>query len=226
VGPEVSLGEVGILTAHLDGVLKGEVLDSLKRAELVLDVECLSRGVDPPEGVAREAVHESPSDGSSVIAPEPSVGEHRLGSQRHEVKHRIVVDEEVLWVAGLRPDDVGTKHGVSAEEDREVDAKNIIVALLGVELESETAGIASAVRELLAVGDRAESAHERSLLSHSSRTKELGLRVSGHVLAELEVSHGTRAAGVDRALYDLASVEHLLLLHEEDIADDGMTGDL
>ena len=96
-----------------------------------------------------------------------------FGCASQQVKGGIVIQEEVLWISGLRSNDIGTLNWVSAEKDRlltsektsrpvereeyPVQAYDIIVALASVELNCESAGIAGRIWELSAKGDSGEA---------------------------------------------------------------------
>lgn len=66
-----------------------------------------------------------------------------LGRATEQVKSGVKVEQEVLRVAGLRPNDIWTLDGVTTEEDGEVEAHNVVVAFFGVELDREATRIAA-----------------------------------------------------------------------------------
>lgn len=83
----------------------GELLLTVLCDKVVFDVDELSVGVYPLEGVAAVAVVEASSSGSSVIAEEHEACVISFGSVGEEIEEGVVI-EEVCWVAVLRADDV------------------------------------------------------------------------------------------------------------------------
>ena len=57
--------------------------------------------------------------------------------------------------------------GIAAEEDGEVEADDVVVALHGVKLNGETTGVASFIRVLTTNGDCGESDEDRSLFTYA-----------------------------------------------------------
>jgi hypothetical protein len=87
---------------------------------VVFDPDEFAVLVDPLEGVAAVSVLVDPAIGCTVVRKEHQSGVVTLGCQTKKVKGRIVVEEEVLWVACLRANDVRTLDWVAAEEDLEI----------------------------------------------------------------------------------------------------------
>ena len=221
--PQVALGVVRVLAAHLDGLGVGETLGAVLGHEVVLDVDELAGGVDPLERVAAVAVVVAPADGGAVVGEEHETGVVALGVVAEEVKGGFPVEEEVAWVAVLRPDHIGTLDGVAAEEDGKVETDNVVVALGGVELDGEATGVAGLVGELTAQSDSGEAHEDGGLLTRL--LEEVGLGEVAHVAGALEEAKGAGTAGVDHTLEGLGAVEVLLLLEEEGVAGDGDTAD-
>ena len=115
--PEISLGVVGIFTAHLHSFTVCELLLAVLGDEVVLDVDKLSVGVNPFEGVAAVAVVEAPAVGSAMVAEEHEACMVGFGGVGEEVEESVVVQEEVGSVAILGADDVWSLDRVTAEED-------------------------------------------------------------------------------------------------------------
>jgi hypothetical protein len=143
--------------------------------------------------------------------------------QSEQVKGRVVVEEEVLRVAGLGADDVRALNWVAAEEDREVQSHDIIISLSSVQLDRKTSGVASLIRKLATQSDRGEPHKSRSLLTRA--LQEVGLGQVRNIRSSLEVSKSSRAARVNHTLEVLRAVEGLLLLHEVDVGHHGNTTD-
>lgn len=133
--------------------------------EVVLDVDKFALGVDPLECVAAIAVIESPANGRAVVTEEHQTSVVALRCVRQEIKNGIVVYQEVGRVTSLRADHVGTLDGVTTEEDREVEANNVVVALAGVELDGKTTRVACFVWVFPTNGDRTKADKDWCLLA-------------------------------------------------------------
>ena len=109
----------------------------------------------------------------------------------------------------------GNLIGVLDEEDRDVVADEVPVALLGVELHGEAADVAGQVGRALAAGDGREPDEDRRLLALS--LEEVGPGDVGERLVVLEVAVCAEAAGMDDALGDALVVEVEDLLAEVEV---------
>ena len=67
----------------------------------------------------------------------------------------------------MRPDDIGTLNGIAAKEDWKVEANNVVVSLLSIELDRKPTGVASFIRVLTTNGDCGESDEDRSLFTYA-----------------------------------------------------------
>jgi hypothetical protein len=94
----------------------------------------------------------------------------------------------------LGTDDIGALDGIATEEDGEVQANDIVVALLGVELDGESTRVTGLVGELTAESDSGETHEDGSLLANSGQ--EVGLGQIRNILGHLEVTEGTTTARV------------------------------
>ena len=123
--PEVALGIVRILTTHLCSLFLCELLLTMLRNEVVLDVDKFALSIDPLESVASIAVVKPPSLGSTVITEKHQTCVISLRSAAEQVKDAIVVEQKVLGIAVLRSNNIWTLNRVSAKEDG-------LVKLMGV----------------------------------------------------------------------------------------------
>ena len=114
-----------------------------------------------------------------------------------------------------RMDQVGELDRVLDEEDRDVVADQVPVALLGVELDREAAHVARRVHRAGAAGHGGEAHEHLGLLADLGQ--DLGARVLGQRLGQLEVAVRRRAAGVNDALGDPLVVEVLDLLAQDEV---------
>ena len=126
-------------------------------------------GVDQPEGVDAEALHEAERARDRPVGHDPHDHVHALGRERDEVPE-VVVRGLRLREAAVRlrlggVDQVGELDRVLDEEDRDVVADEVPVALLGVELHGEAAHVAGQVGRALAAGDGREADERRRLLA-------------------------------------------------------------
>jgi hypothetical protein len=115
--PELLLGVVGVLAGDADGFGLGELFLAVLGDEVVFDPDELAVLVYPFEGVAAVAVLVDPAVGCAVVGEEHQTSVVAFGCQAEKVESRIVVEEEVLGVAGLGANDVRTLDWVAAEED-------------------------------------------------------------------------------------------------------------
>jgi hypothetical protein len=122
-------------------VLLGHRGDAARRHEVVLDELRLALGVDPPVGVHAEPLLVAVVRGDAARAEEVHQHVHRLGGLRHEVEDPGRLLPERHGVRLERVDDVRELDRVPDEEDPEVAADEVPVAVLGVELDREAARV-------------------------------------------------------------------------------------
>jgi hypothetical protein len=101
---------------------------------------------------------------------------------------------------------------VAHEERRRVVADEVVVALVGVELEREPARVADRVGAAHLAGHGGEAGEDRRALA--DLREEARRRPLGDVGGDLEEAVGAAALGVDDPLGDPLSVEVLQLLHK------------
>lgn len=218
---QIALGVVRIFTAHLCGLLLRELFLAVLCDEMVFDVNKLALCVDPLESVATVAVIETPTLRSAVVAKEHETSVVALRSVAEQVEDTVIVEEEVLGIAILRSDDIGTLNGISAEKDGEVQPYDVVVALYGVEFDGETARVAGLIRKFSSGRYGRETDEDGCLLA--DRGQEVRLGEVEHVFGGLKISECSRTARMHHALQILGTIEGLLFLEEEDVAGDGNT---
>ena len=218
---------VGVEPGHLVGLVLGEVLDALVDLEVVLDPEGLAGGVDPPVGVGRVAVQVAVGLGDAAVAHQPDDLMQRFGGQRPEVPHQRLVAQPAAGVALLGVDEVAELDRVADEEDGGVVADQVVVPLLGVELQREAARVAPGVRGALLTGDGREP--QERLRPLADLAEEVRLAPLACVTGHLEVTVRGGALGVNDPLRDplpvevLHLLEHVAVLHQDRAA--GADGD-
>jgi len=126
--PQLLLGVVRVLTRDADGFRLSELLLAVLGNEVVLDVDKFALLVDPLECVATIAVVVGPSLRCTVVTEEHDTGMNRFGGVAEQIECGIVVEQEVTGVACLGTDNIGSLDRVAAEEDREVEANDVVVA--------------------------------------------------------------------------------------------------
>ena len=111
---------------------------------------------------------------------------------------------------------------VADEEDRRVVADQVVVALVGIELEGEAARIAHGVGRPLVARHGGEAGEHRRALADPGQEARPG--EPRHVLGDLEEAVGAAALGVDDALGHALAVEVLQLLDDVVVVQNGRAG--
>ena len=124
----------------------GQRPDALRGLPVVLDEHGLAGGVDHPVRVDAEALHEAVVGRDAARAEQPREHVHRLGRQAHEVEDavRLLAERDRIRLQGV--DHVRELDRVPDEEHRQVVADEVPVAVLGLELHREAAGVAGRPR--------------------------------------------------------------------------------
>ena len=142
---------------------------------------------------------------------------HRLGRQADEVEDPVGVLAVGDRVRLEGVDHVGELHRIADEEDLQVVADQIPVAILGVHLDGEATRVAQVLGRVAAVDHRREADEERRPLALLLEQLGAGV-VADRLVADravgLEVAVGAGAAGVDDPLGDALAVEVGDLLQE------------
>ena len=206
---QIALVVVGVLTGEAVGVLLGEEVDALVGLEVVLDPEQLVLVVDPAVGVAGVAVHVPPRLRDAAITHQPGDLVRGLRRQRPEVPLHVVVTQIVRCHPLLAADEVLELHRVTHEEHRRVVADHVEVAVVGVELQRESARVTPGVWAAALTGHGREPGDHLGL---GAGLQEPGLGVGADVLGDLELAEGSAAFGVGLAFRNALPVEvgHLL----------------
>ncbi|MGY3246865.1 hypothetical protein ACVWYT_006314 [Streptomyces sp. TE4109] len=220
---QIALVAVRVLTGELVGLGLGEVLDALVGLEVVLDPEDLSGLVAPLVGVRAVPVHVAQRGRDAPVTEEPGHLVGGLGRQTPEVPDVVRLLRAGVRVALLGVDEVGELDGVLDEEHRGVVADEVVVALFGVELQRETAGVAHRVGRAEVARDGREAQEGLGLLADLG--EELGPRPLRDVTGQRERAVRAGAAGVHDALRNALTVEvrellqQRLVLHQDGTAD-------
>ena len=134
----------------------------------------LPAGVLPHVRVAGVEVHVAPGARRAPVAHQVGDLVGRLGRERPEVPLHVVAAHAGVGQTQLRVDEVGELHRVAHEEDRRVVADDVVVALLGVELDGDAAHVAVRVGGALVGGHDREAQEQRRALANFVEEGGLG----------------------------------------------------
>ncbi len=176
-------------------------------------------GIDQPEAVHAKALDHAQAACNGAVAHDPHDHVHGLGHEGDEVPERVVRR------GGLRKapvgfhlhgmDQVGKLHGVLDEEDRDVVAHQIPVALFGIELDGKAAHIARGIHRARSTGHGGEAHEDRHLLAGFGQ--DLGGGVLLQRICQLEITVGACAACMDDSLWNALMVEMRDFLAQDEI---------
>src|SRR5664279_1224511 len=110
-----------------------------------------------------------------------------------------------MWFCFQGMNQIRELDGISDEEDGQVIAYNIVVALLGIELRGESPHVPYRVCRSSATGDSGEPDEDRRLLAWV--LQEFGRGVFSHGFVNLEISEGSRAFGMHDPLWNPLPIE-------------------
>ena len=143
----------------------------------------------------------------------------RVGEEVPDVVRLLVVG---VGVGLLGMDEVGELQRVADEEDRGVVPHQVVVSVLGVELDGEPPRVAHCVGRSSAPGHRGEP--EEGLGPLADLTEEPCPRPPGDVAGDLESAERGRSVGMDHPLGNALAVEPGELLEEVLILDEHRAG--
>ncbi len=206
-----------VVGLDVGGVLLGHAADALLGHPVVLDELGLARRVDPLVGVDAEALLVAVVRRDAARAEQVDQHVHALGRLRHEVEDAPGLLLEGDRVRLERVDDVGELDRVADEEDGEVVADEVPVAVLGVELHREAARVAGGLGGVPPADDGGEADGEVGALAPLLEQLGPGVAVDGFVApgaVRLEIAVRRDPAGVHHTLGDALAVEVADLLQE------------
>ena len=201
-------------------LLVAQTLDALHGLEVELDPETIVPVVDEAERVGAVSVHVTVAPGHPAVGHQNRDLVQALRRPGPEVPHRGGVAQVGPGVPLLGVDEVRKLVGVAHEEHRGVVADQIPVALLGVDLEGESAHIALGVRGAALAGHGREAQEAFAL---RSRLQGLRLRVAADIAGDAQRAVGAGTLGVDHALRNAFPVEVGVLLEELPVLDQQRT---
>ena len=177
---------------------------------MVLDQHAHTFGVDPFVGVDSRTLHLAVAGWDSPRAKQPGNHVGRFGRQADEVEDALGVLPIRDRIGFERVNEVGELHWVTDEEDLQVVANQIPIAVLGVEFGGEAAGITQRFRAMAPVDDRRKADEDRralALLLEQFGPGVLGDRLPADRPKRLEVSVRSGPSCMDDPLRDALPVE-------------------
>ena len=223
--PQVAPVKIGIGAADLDGFVPHEGMRAGHRRPVEFAEHGLALGIDQTEGMHAEALHHpiTARDGAVGHGPHQHVRDFRR--QRSEIPEGVVRAGRLrhaivrLGLDGVHQ--VRELHRILDEEDGDVIADQIPVALVRIKLHGKAAHVARRVGRTALAGHRGK-AHEdgRALarLGEQRRARQLAL-----LLVAFEVAMGGRTARMHDALGDALMVEMRELFTQNKIFHQGGT---
>ena len=153
--------------AQLSGLFASKGLDALVSLVVVLDEELFVLGVHPLESVRSVSVHVSETIGGATVRHQNGHLVESLRRVAPEVPRHVRVLDSRLWVPLLAVDEVGELYGVLDEKHGRIVTDHVVVAFLGVMLESEATRVTVAVVGTAFTGNGGEAEEDGSPLADS-----------------------------------------------------------
>mmetsp|Transcript_6295 Transcript_6295/g.9563 ORF Transcript_6295/g.9563 Transcript_6295/m.9563 type:complete len:370 (-) Transcript_6295:238-1347(-) len=172
---QIADGVISILTSNTVSFTGRQVSDTLIRLEVILHIERLSSSIHVLEGVAAVPIHVAVAIGGTSVAHQERDLVSGFRTKGDEVPEHVGVLAVGLGVALLGVDERREEHWVPDEENGGVVADHVPVALLGVELDGEPAGVAGGVGAAGLSPHSGEPDTHRGAFAHL--IQELGLAV-------------------------------------------------
>ena len=212
---EIALVRLAVAADQCRGLGIGQVPDALATLEVELHPVALVPRVDEAESMAAETVHVAIAGRDATIRHDDGDLVQRLRQQGPEIPVALCAAQMGARVALDRVVEVGELERIAQEEHRRVVAHQIPVALLGIELDRETADVALGIRRAALAGDGRET--DENLRLPADRGKQLRPGVAADVVGHGEAAMGAGALGMHAPLGDHLAVEMRQLLQEPDI---------
>lgn len=203
---------IRIGTGQFIGTLGVQVLDALVGLEVELAPDRIAGGVDHLEGVRSIAVHEAETVRSTTIGEQEHHLVSRFRPQRDKVPEHIRILEVSRRVTLLGVDEAREQDRVTDEEDRGVVSHQIPHAILGVELQGETARVTGRIGRTTFTAHRREAHRHRGLLA--DLLEHLCRAELGDVVRHLKVTERAATLGVDHTLRNALPIKVGQLVQE------------
>ncbi len=216
--PQIAAMKVGVGAVDLERLVPYHGLQAELRLPVKLDESRFAPSIDHPEGMDAEPFHESERARDRAIRHRPHQHVRRFRHQRYEVPEIVVralrLRETAVGLLLHGMDQVGELHRVLDEEDRDVVADDVPVALPGVKLDREAAHVAREIGGTFAARDGREAHESRRLLAGA--LEDVGAGDVGERLVSLEKAMRAKASRMDDALRNalMVEVEDLVAQHK------------
>ena len=206
---QIAAVEVGIGAVDLDGFVPDHRRGARGGAPVEFHKGGFARVVDEAERVDAETLDHPQRARDGTVRHHPGQHVHAFRHQRSEIPERVM-RRGGLRIAAVRlhfhrMDKVGEFDRILDEEDRDVVADEVEIALIGIEFHRETANVARHVSGSGAARHRGEADKYLGLLG--GVLQETGLCQPRHRFCRLEISMRTGAARVHDALRNPFMVE-------------------
>jgi hypothetical protein len=220
---QILLRKVLICGWHCSWFFGGKILDALVSFEVIFDIMNFALLVNPLVSVRAVSIQVSIAIRSTAIREEDSNLMKSISGVSPEVPNHVGISKVSLRISLLRMQKVRELNRILNKEHRGVISNHIVVALLSVELNSESSGISNAISRSSFTCNSWESQEQRGSLS--DRIQELSLSKFSNIVSHLEVAVSTGSLGVDDSLGDSLSVKLGELVNQvEVLEEDGSSG--
>ncbi|VTZ63650.1 conserved hypothetical protein [Sinorhizobium medicae] len=220
--PHIAPVEVRIGAVDLHGLVPDHGLQPELRLPVELDEGGLVLGVDEAEGVHAEPFHEPEGSRNRPVGHDPHDHVHAFRCQADEVPEIVMgglrLRKLPVRLGFYRMYHVGKLDRILDEEDRNIVADQVPIALLGVDLDREATHVAGEIEGALASGDRREPHEGGGSLARALEQVRPG--VGGKRLVGLEKAVNAITASMHDALGNSFMVEVEDLLAKMKILDE------
>jgi hypothetical protein len=153
--------KVGILASKFESLVPDERVNTKFWGPMELDKTSLALVVDECEGVDTETLHHAVGSRDRSVRHSPCVHVSSLGVLKHEIPEvvvrRLSLGNFVVRFRLSCVDNIRKLHRVLNEENRDIIAHDVEIALLRIELDGETANITNGISRSTAAQDSRES---------------------------------------------------------------------
>ena len=217
--PQIAPVKIVVGRLELESLVPDDGLHPELRLPVKLDEVRLAFGVHHPKGVNAKSFHHAIAARNRAIRHRPH---QHVGGFGHEGRP---VPERVVGAAGLRKgaigfhfdgmDEIGKLDGVLDEENRDVVADEVPIALFGIELHGKPAHVTRCIDRARAAGDRREPGEDRHLLALA--LEQISARQVGERLIGLKEPMRRGASGVNDPLRNPLVIEVKYFLPKDEI---------
>ena len=202
---------VAVLSCHPVGFVLRQVCVAVTEigVEVPFDPKLLARFVDQHIGVTGIAVHLPPVLRHTAVAHQIGYLMSALGTERPEIPLHVVIAQAIVCASLLAANEMLELQGIANEKNRGVVPHHVEIAILGIELDRESARITPGVGAAALAGDGGK-AHRG--FHFCAGLQEFSLGVRADVRRNLETAESAASLRVRLAFGDTLPIEirHLL----------------